>query len=176
MNTRKWVIAGVLSALSVLLGVTGLGFVPVPTAVGNATILQIPAIIGGVLEGPIVGAIIGTIFGISSFLHATIPIFKDPLVAILPRIFIGIGAYYVYKGLRPINHYLAIGVSGCIGSLVNTVFVLTMIYVRHYLSLAACVTAAVVNGIPEAIVSTIITLAVVSAWLRLDPRRRQSRI
>lgn len=176
MSTRKWVIAGVLSALSVLLGVTGLGFVPVPTAVGNATILQIPAIIGALLEGPLVGAIIGTIFGVTSFLHATLPMFKDPLVSILPRIWIGVGAYYVYKGIRPFNHYVAIGVAGCVGSVINTVLVLGVIYLRHYLSLGACITAAVVNGIPEAIVSTIITLAVVSAWLRLDPKRRKSRI
>ena len=36
------------------------------TAIGNATIMHIPAIVGGALEGPIVGLLAGAIFGIFS--------------------------------------------------------------------------------------------------------------
>src|SRR5512135_127730 len=94
LSTRKIVISGVLAAIAILLGVTRLGFIPVPNATGNATIMHVPAIIGGIMEGPVVGGIIGTIFGLFSFLQATTPLFKDPLVAILPRIFIGITAFF----------------------------------------------------------------------------------
>ena len=90
LSVRKIVIAGVLSAIAILLGWTRLGFIPVPTAAGNATIMHVPAIVGGVLEGGVVGGIVGTIFGFFSFLQATVPMFKDPLVAVLPRIFIGV--------------------------------------------------------------------------------------
>ena len=184
-TTRKIVVAGVLSAIAVFLGLTGWGFVPVPTAAGNATILQIPAIIGGVVEGPLVGAVIGFIFGVSSFLHATVPFFKDPLVAILPRIFIGVFGYYAYAFVKRMSVFgkmrasgttVAIGAAGLIGSATNTVLVLIMIYARGYLSLQACASIALINGVPEAIVSVIITVAVISAWWRLDRGRKGSRI
>ncbi len=44
-------IVGVLGGLSIALGLTPLGFIPVggPT---RATIMHIPVIIGGILEGP----------------------------------------------------------------------------------------------------------------------------
>ena len=60
LSVRKIVIAGVLGAIAILLGWTRLGFIPVPTAAGNATIMHVPAIVGGILEGWIVGGIIGT--------------------------------------------------------------------------------------------------------------------
>jgi len=51
VRTRTIVISGLLGAIQILLGLTGLGFIPMPTGV-NATILHIPAIIAGALEGP----------------------------------------------------------------------------------------------------------------------------
>ncbi len=67
VNVRKMTIIGVLSAISIMLSMTPLGFIPVgPT---KATIMHIPVIIGAIMEGPIVGAI-GFIFGISSLLNA----------------------------------------------------------------------------------------------------------
>ncbi|WP_027417871.1 ECF transporter S component [Aneurinibacillus terranovensis] len=164
---RKIVIAGVLGAVSILLGVTKLGFIPVPTAAGNATIMHIPAIIGGIMEGPVVGMIIGLIFGVSSFLNATIPLFKDPLVAILPRLFIGVFAYFAYVGFKGINQYLAIGISGFIGSITNTVLVLLLAVIRGYMAPGVAVTVAIANGLPEAVVCVIVTLAVVAAWMKI---------
>lgn len=167
LTVRKVVIAGVLGAVAILLGVTRLGFIPVPTAAGNATIMHIPAVIGGIMEGPLVGLIIGLIFGLSSFLNATIPLFKDPLVAILPRLFIGVTAYLTYVGLRRASEYVAIGVAGFVGSMTNTVLVLTMAVVRGYMAPGVALTVAVANGLPEAIVSVIVTLAVVAAWKKI---------
>jgi uncharacterized membrane protein len=83
LTVRNIVIAGVLGAVAILLGVTRLGYIPVPTAAGNATIMHIPAIIGGIMQGPIVGAIVGIIFGVSSFLNATVPLFLDFLLELL---------------------------------------------------------------------------------------------
>lgn len=104
LSVRKIVVAGVLSAVVMVLGlIPVLGFPPLLTPVGNATTMHVPAIVGGILEGPIVGAIIGTIFGFFSFFQATVPGFKDPLVAILPRILIGPVAYLTYRLVRRLN-------------------------------------------------------------------------
>ena len=98
-RTQKVVLAGVFSGMVILLGlVPSIGFIPVPTPAGNATTLHIPVILAGMLAGPAVGAVVGLTFGLFSFLRATTPIFKDPLVAILPRLFIGVVAWAVYAG------------------------------------------------------------------------------
>ncbi len=97
---RRVVNAGLLLAITLLLALTRIGFIPAPTPAGNATIAHIPAIVGGLLEGPLVGLIVGLGFGFASFTQATVPMFKDPLVAILPRLFIGVTAAYTYLALR----------------------------------------------------------------------------
>jgi uncharacterized membrane protein len=135
LTVRNIVIAGVLGAVAILLGVTRLGFIPVPTAAGNATIMHIPAIIGGIMQGPVVGMIVGAIFGISSFLNATNVIFKDPLVSILPRLFIGVVAWLVYVGIRRKSEYFAVAAAAFLGTLTNTGLVLLMAVVRNYMFL-----------------------------------------
>ena len=61
LTTRKIVFIGIMGALTIILGVTGLGLVPVPTPAGRATILHVPTIIAAILEGPVVGFFIGLI-------------------------------------------------------------------------------------------------------------------
>lgn len=173
ITVRKIVIAGVLSSITILLGVTRLGFVPIPTAAGAVTIMHIPVIIGAIMEGWGVGLVIGFIFGLSSFLNATIPIFKDPLVSILPRLFIGIAAYLTYAGLKKTNQYFAIGVASFVGSLTNTILVLTMAVLRGYLSPGVATTVALINGLPEAIVSIMMVLAVLGVWQKSKTMYRQ---
>lgn len=107
-NVRKMTVSGVLGGLSIILGMTPLGFIPVgPT---KATIMHIPVIIGAIVEGPIVGAFIGLIFGLSSIFSAITqptPVsfaFLNPLVSVLPRVLIGITSYYVYKVLNSMGN------------------------------------------------------------------------
>lgn len=177
LTVRRIVIAGVLSAIAILLGVTRLGYIPVPTPAGNATIMHIPAVIGAIMEGPIVGLIIGLIFGVTSFLNATIPLFKDPFVAIVPRLLIGVVTFFAYVGFRRFNEYAAIGIAGFFGSMTNTVLVMGMAVWRGYFAPSVAIGVAVANGIPEAIVSVIITLAVVASWKKLGgSRNKKSKI
>src|SRR3712207_4058985 len=68
LSTRQMAIVGMLSGISILLGITGLGFIPIPPI--NATIMHVPVIIGAIIEGPVVGATIGLIFGIFSIIRA----------------------------------------------------------------------------------------------------------
>ncbi|MTI71781.1 MAG: ECF transporter S component [Firmicutes bacterium] len=100
VSVRKLTIVGVLAAISALLGLTPLGFIPVGPV--KYTIMHIPVIIGAIIEGPIVGILVGLMFGIFSIINAVInftpisPIFFNPLVSVLPRVLIGITAYYSY--------------------------------------------------------------------------------
>ena len=227
---RKIVVAGVLAAIITLLGYlgpAGPGFIPVPTPAQHATTLHVPVIIGGILEGPIVGLVLGFVFGLFSWLQAGmlgVVMFTDPLVAILPRLFIGITAWIAYEGFKRTGKYPAMGLagalvvicaafvywviavnvflaaviaivllaliagfiylalrentelqamilSGAVGTLTNTILVLTMLVVRGYLPPEAALIAGVTNGVPEIIVACIIVVAVVGAWKGVATRR-----
>ena len=178
LEVRKMAIIGVLSAISIMLSMTPLGFIPIgPT---SATIMHIPVIIGAVLEGPVVGMIVGFIFGATSLIrNLTMPTITsfaliNPLVSILPRVLIGIVAYYVYKMAVKLikNTFISGWITGVIGSLVNTIGVLGMIYIlygaRYANALGESASAAktliltliATNGIPEAIVGGFVVSAV----------------
>jgi uncharacterized membrane protein len=164
LDVRQIVIAGILGGIAIFLGATQLGFIPVPNIAGNATIMHVPAIIGGALEGPVVGLITGGIFGVFSFIQADNPIFTNPLVSILPRLFIGIVAWAVFVGLRRWSVDLAAVTAGVIGSLANTVGVLTMAVLLGFLPLALIPTI-VPQAIAEAILAAVVTVIVVRGVL-----------
>ena len=175
LSTRGIVISGVLGAVSIVLGVTRIGFIPMPTGV-TATIMHVPAIIGGILEGPLVGALVGTIFGIFSFVIATIPMFKDPIVAIVPRIFIGIFAAWAYMAARPLGEWWAITLAAVVGTATNTILVLGLGVARHYLPAKVAWTVGVTHGIPEIIVAVIVALAVLLSWKRVQTGQARARV
>ncbi len=160
LNVRQIVIAGILGGIAIFLGYTRLGFIPVPNLAGNATIMHVPAILGGALEGPVVGTIVGGIFGIFSFIQAEVPFFRDPLVSILPRLFIGVVAWAVFASLRYWSLDVAAAAAGVLGSLTNTVGVLGMAVLLGYLPLAAVVPI-VPQAIAEAILAAVVTVVVV---------------
>jgi uncharacterized membrane protein len=167
---RRIVVTGLMVAITVLLGLLPVGgFIPFPTGV-NATTLHIPSIIGGILEGGLVGGLVGFFFGLFSFIRATTPIFKDPLIAIIPRLFIGVTAYFAYAGLKRFNELLAVGVGAAIGTATNTILVLGLAVLRGYMSLGLASTIAVTHGIPEIIVAVVISVAVIAAWRQIGPR------
>ena len=178
VDVRKMAIIGVLAAISIMLSMTPLGFIPIgPT---NATIMHIPVIIGAIVEGPLVGITVGFIFGATSLLKAlTMPTitsfaFINPLVSILPRMLIGVIAYYVYKLTIKFtkNVFVSGWITGVVGSLVNTVGVLGMIYIlygaRYAEALGESASAAktliltlgATSGIPAAIVGGFVVSAV----------------
>ena len=178
LEVRKMAIIGVLAAISIMLSMTPLGFIPIGPL--NLTIMHIPVIIGAVLEGPLVGIIVGLIFGVTSLLRAiTMPTITNfalinPLVSILPRVLIGIVAYYVYKLTIKLtkNAFVSGWITGVIGSLVNTVGVLGMTYIlygaRYAEALGKSASAAktliltlvATNGVPEAILGGFVVSAI----------------
>jgi len=175
LSTRGIVISGVLGAVAIVLGATRIGFIPMPTGI-NATIMHVPAIIGGILEGPLVGGLIGTIFGIFSFVTATLPIFKDPIVAIVPRIFIGIFAAWAYMAARPAGEWWAITAAAVVGTATNTILVLGLGVARHYLPAKVAWTVGLTHGIPEIIVAVIVSLAVLMSWKRVQTGQARARV
>jgi len=187
-RTRKIVIAGVLGAITIILGFTHWGFIP--WGLASFSIMQVPTIIGAILEGPIVGAVIGLIFGLFSMFQASAaptgpldPLFVNPLLSVLPRILIGPVAWLVWNSLKkwPVVGMIA---SGIAGSLTNTVLVLGM------LGLMFGKTAQVIsvlgeniwktlwgvgiaNGLPEAGISAVVTLIVVAAVRQIKIGKKQ---
>ena len=64
MKTKKLTQAGVLTAVTLVLGLTTLGIIPIPPA--NVTIMHLPVIIGTLTCGLGVGLVLGGVFGLSS--------------------------------------------------------------------------------------------------------------
>ena len=150
LTTRRIVTAGMLGAIAITLGVTRLGFIPVPNSTGNATIMHIPAIIGAVLEGPVVGIIAGGIFGLFSWLNDTTGVFSNPIISVLPRLLIGLMAWLAYRSLAGFNRDVAAAVAGVVGTLTNTVLVVGLLVIYGILPLAVVPTI-----IPQAIMEVV---------------------
>jgi len=155
--------------------------------------MHIPVILGAVLEGPVVGLVIGLIFGVSSMLRAAIapaspldPAFTNPLISVLPRLFIGPIAWLVWSGLKrwPVIGLIGAGIAG---SATNTILVLGMIgLVPSAIGILREITVspdipavtllggiALANGVPEAIASAVLVLLVAAAWWGIRTGRRQ---
>lgn len=175
LSVRRIVMTGILAAIAILLGITRIGYIPVPNVTGSATIMHVPVIIGAVLEGPVVGTLVGLIFGISSFLQATDPLFKDPLVSILPRLFIGVAAYGAYAALRRQSEYAALIAGSIVGTLTNTILVVGMLILRGYITVEV-IPLLLPQVIAELVLATLITVAVVAAWKNLAVGRSGSSI
>jgi uncharacterized membrane protein len=160
-KTRTLTVTGLLGAATVVLAITPLGLIPVPTAAGHATIMHVPAILGGLLEGPLVGALTGVIFGLYSFLQATNPLFKDPLIAMLPRVFIGVVAYAVYRLTK------SDAAAAALGTATNTAGVLGLAVLRGYITMPVAIGIAITHGIPEIIVAVAITVVISKTLKRI---------
>lgn len=196
-HIRKMVVISMLSGISIFLGLTGLGFIPLPLF--KLTILHLPVIIGAIIEGPVVGASIGFIFGLFSIYQnitaptVMSPFFYNPIVSILPRVLIAITAYYTYNFLKTKlnNLKLSIGIASIIGSLTNTVGVLGSIYLLYFKSYSdiliangtitsssrssvalALLSIVTTNGLAEAILSALICTAVVISVFKMQKRNK----
>lgn len=180
LNVRRMTIISLLSAISIMLSMIPLGYIQIgPLAI---TTMCIPVMIGGIIEGPMVGMVVGLIFGLTSMFRGmagmagvTGFVFINPLVSVLPRIFIGLVAYYSFKLSMKIikNTYVSGLIAGGMASITNTVGVLGMIYVLYAAEYAKALgqsagTAkallmgiATTNGIAEALGGALVVSAVV---------------
>ena len=191
----------VLTALFVAI-IIAMAFIPylgyIPLGFINATTIHIPVILGALFLGPKRGAFLGGVFGLTSMINNTFinpsitsfvfsPFysigqvhgsFSSIIVCFVPRIMIGVVAYYVFrivsrlfKKLRGGN-IIAFACAGVAGSLTNTLLVMSGIYFLFGESYATAkgialdalygfiLTIIGTVGIPEAIVAAILVTAI----------------
>ncbi len=142
------------------------------------TITHIPVIVASIIYGPRIGAQLGGFMGIMSIIRNTIllspmsyvfsPFVENGniysvIIALVPRILIGITPYFVYKFMQ---NKMGLLLAGLTGTLTNTVFVLTGIFFFFAtvysgdirLLLASIVS---INSIAELTISGLLTVAIV---------------
>jgi uncharacterized membrane protein len=175
-STRTLVLTAVLIAISIVLAIPlnmgpfiSLGFVTLGPAIA-VTIMHVPAIIAGVMLGPLVGAIVGGAFGIFSLFLATQQpagsanaIFVDPIISVLPRLFIGPVAWLVYRAMQSMSEQLRLIGAGVAGTLTNTLLVIGAISLRLGVPFFPTLASVGINVVLEVIVASVIVVAVVSA-------------
>jgi len=110
------------------------------------------------------------------------------VIALAPRILVGIVPYYVFTGLekllkrKKIRRVVALSISCASGAFINTLLVMNLIYFCFREEFAAAKSIALdtvysailgiiaVNGVPEAVVAVVIGGAVSLALLRIVPQ------
>jgi uncharacterized membrane protein len=199
-KTRKLAIAGILTAITFLLGLTPLGYIPLPAM--KITILCIPVLIGVLLEGLGVGIWLGFVFGLTSLIQIfmgdvlglfliDISVARTLLVVFIPRLLVPIVAYYSYKAIKLIGNKITdkagYAIAAFVGSVTNTVFFLGMMYflfIPELGQLAELVGTTsdkmmafiggivLTNGVPEAIAALIIVAAVCIAVTSVKSKKK----
>lgn len=119
-------------------------------------------------KGMLIG---GTVFGCCSFVLAIIianPVFINPLISILPRIFIGIVAYLAFSVTKKLfkNQTVAYSVGGAFGILTNTVLTIFMLWVFNYSALAAVFTTIMSINFVGEFIGAIILVPIYSKILK----------
>lgn len=176
-QTRQLVITGLMAAIAVVLGLTHWGFVPWFGGV-SLTIMHVPVIIAAIIVGPFSGLVVGLIFGIFSMIQAGVAPggpsdvwFTNPVLSILPRLFIGPLAWLVARALKKWPA-LALPLAGALGSLTNTLLVLSVIGLMGYLPWVVLGGIAVANGLPEMLISAFLVTAVCTAYWHIPLGKR----
>jgi uncharacterized membrane protein len=137
-NTGKLTFLGVMLSLTIVFVV--LTALPTMSA-SMALLIFIPTIVTSIVQGPRLGAIMGFFAGTITLFRALLApaspldyLFINPLVAILPRIFIGVVPFYVYTGLKKIfkSESVSLLLAGASGALVNTGLVILALYIIYH--------------------------------------------
>jgi uncharacterized membrane protein len=166
----------------------------IPAGPIEITIIPITVIIAAMVLGPVEGGIVGGIWGVVDLIRAlTVTssalgniVMVNPLISIVPRVLIGIVAGLVANWLlkAKVQRHLALVISSVLGSLVNTVLVLSLIYVFYHdgsgiynsLNIKAMMpyllSIAGINGIPEAIAAGIIAPLITMPLLKYSKRNQ----
>lgn len=139
-KTLRLALLGVLTAIIIIQTfVPFLGYIPL--GVLNVTIIPVTVIVAAVVLGPKDGAIVGGVWGMIVFIRAYVAptsplapfVFVNPVISVLPRILIGLLAGYAYIALTKLkmNRTLSLAISAIIGSAVNTILVLGLIFIFY---------------------------------------------
>lgn len=165
-------------AMVVLLSYTPIGNLLIGPI--QLTTMHIPVILAGAMGGIPYGVIVGTAFGLTSMLRAMQGLsgplsfaFMNPLVSVLPRVVLGLFAGFFGAKLQGKKSWLGAGLIAFLATLLHTLLVLSTLYylyggqIASSQGLSAKAVAAIVlgtslsNGLPEAILASLITAPVV---------------
>lgn len=141
VKIRKMIFASELIAIILLLSfiinpVTGMpiGYIPIGT-IAVMTIIHIPVIIGAILLGKNYGMILGLVFGLGSLIESAILLgynapFTNPLLSVVPRIFLGYitAVYYEFFKNKIKNKLFGTGLSLGLATLTHTLVVVPILY------------------------------------------------
>ena len=147
-DTRYMATLAMLCGLLLVMGMTGIGFIPLPVI--KATTMHIPVILGAVLLGPSAGGVLGAVFGLCSiWANTTTPgllsfafspfmstegligAAKSLWIALGCRILFGILAGWLWKLFKKLlkQDYLALPVTAALATICHTLLVMGSIYV-----------------------------------------------
>lgn len=154
------------------------------------TLNHLPVIVAAIVYGPRVGMTLGGLMGVLSFITATILItpasflftplvpggqWYSLLIAVVPRILIGLVPYLIYR-LNPQSKVM-LCLAGLLGSLTNTILVLSSIFFLFPDFFAArggaqAVIAGIIstNSLIEMGLASFLALAIVPALEKLKSR------
>jgi uncharacterized membrane protein len=162
LSLRQLTLTGLLAALAMALGATGLGFIPVPTPGQALTLMPIPVILAGLIAGPVSAALVGGIFGCFCLLRGFAP--PDPLVQVLPRLLVGVvawGIYVRFLAWRPTAWRAAAATATVLASLFHSTLVLGP-WMGYFPTQAALLTW-ILHGPLEAGIAAIVTIPALTA-------------
>lgn len=147
MDTRYMATLAMLCGLLLVMGMTGIGFIPLPVI--KATTMHIPVILGAVLLGPKAGAVLGAVFGLCSiWANTTTPgllsfafspfMSTEGLIGVCKSLWISLGCRILFGTLsgwlwwifRKIlkNEYAALPLTAAVATLCHTILVMGSIY------------------------------------------------
>lgn len=147
MDTRYMATLAMLCGVLLVLGISGIGFIPLPVI--KATTMHIPVILGAILLGPSAGGVLGGLFGLCSiWVNTTAPgllafafspfmsteglvgVAKSLWIALGCRIFFGILAGWLWKLFSKAfkQDYLALPITAVVSTLLHTTLVMGSIY------------------------------------------------
>jgi uncharacterized membrane protein len=173
------------------LTITFVAITAIPTAAATmAWFIFIPTIVTSIVMGPKAGALMGFCAGVTTLLRSVLAplspfdvFFINPLVSVLPRIFVGVVPYLVYAPLKSIlgkisnGEKIAILVAGASGAITNTALVMTALYfvfVQEIVDLVGVsfktllISIITTNAVTEALIAAILTLPVVLAYNKIN--------
>jgi uncharacterized membrane protein len=173
LGAYQLAVAGIFGALAIVLSVTPLGLIPVPNPTGAATTLHLPAVIAGVIAGPAAGALVGLVLAIASWIrygatfvgYAGNNVVTAVVAAFLPRLLIGVAAYFAYRPLRR-KPVIAAVLAALAGTLTNSVGVLGILIAFGTLPASLLVPVFSMNVPIETAVALVVSIPVLAALRR----------
>jgi len=192
-STRDLVLVALFCAIILIMAFTPMiGYIPLGFTRATIIHIPviIASVVLGPKKGAFLGFVFGLTSLINNTLNPTVtsfvftpffslgntqPSWLSLIVCFVPRILVGVVPYWVVKLTKKLPDVISFLLAGLFGSLTNTVLVMNLIYILFKESYAAAQGKAVevlyaaissvivINGVPEAIVAAVITMAVCKA-------------